>query len=76
MYRLLSSMAKAADKDANLAGPDRIGLLGRLKVRLGRLAGIGNEVDRLGGDEDANQRAGLSLLGSANIFCASASTSG
>ena len=57
-YRLLSSTAKAADKDANSAGPDRIGLLGRLKVRLGRLAGIGNEVDRLGGDEGATLETG------------------
>lgn len=43
--------AKAADQNGNPAGPDTIGLLGRLKLRSKRLIRIGKEVDRLGGDE-------------------------
>jgi len=45
--------AKAADCDGNPAGPETIGLLGRLRVRSKRLARIGKEVDRLNGDEGA-----------------------
>lgn len=45
--------AKAADANGNPAGPDAIGLLGRLRVRSKRLARIGKEVDRLDEDEGA-----------------------
>jgi hypothetical protein len=45
--------AKAADRSGNPAGPDTIGLLGRLRVRSGKLSRIGKEIDRLGGDEGA-----------------------
>jgi hypothetical protein len=38
--------AKAADRDGNPAGPETIGLLGRLRVRSKKLARIGKEVDR------------------------------
>jgi hypothetical protein len=43
--------AKAADRDGNPAGPETIGLLGRLQVRSKRLARIGKEVDRLDEEE-------------------------
>jgi hypothetical protein len=46
--------SKAADRDGNPAGPDTIGLLGRLRVRSGRLLRIGKEVDRLSEDEGAS----------------------
>jgi hypothetical protein len=46
--------AKAADKDGSPAGPDTIGLLGRLKVRSGKPARIGKEIDRLKEDEAAS----------------------
>jgi hypothetical protein len=39
--------AKAADRDGNPAGPETVGLLGRLRVRSRKLARIGKEVDRL-----------------------------
>jgi hypothetical protein len=39
--------AKAADQDGNPAGPETIGLLGRLPVRSKKLARIGKAVDRL-----------------------------
>jgi len=42
--------AKAADRNGNPAGPDTIGLLGRLRIRSTRLTRIGKEADRL--DED------------------------
>jgi hypothetical protein len=45
--------AKAADRDGNPAGPETIGLLGRLRVRSKKLARIGKEVDRLEEDEGA-----------------------
>ena len=45
--------AKAADRDGNPAGPETIGLLGRLRVRSKRLARIGKEVDRLDEEEGA-----------------------
>jgi hypothetical protein len=40
--------AKAADRDENPVGPDTIGLLRRLRVRLTKLARIGKEVDSAG----------------------------
>ncbi|MGA8575271.1 MAG: hypothetical protein WB609_06200 [Candidatus Cybelea sp.] len=43
--------AKAADRDGNRAGPDTVGLLGRLPMRSRKLARIGKEVDRLDEDE-------------------------
>jgi hypothetical protein len=46
--------AKAADWKGDPAGPDTIGLLGRLKLRSKRLARIGKEVDRLDQDEGAS----------------------
>lgn len=45
--------AKAADWQGNAAGPDTIGLLGRLRLKSGRLARIGKEIDRLDQDEGA-----------------------
>jgi hypothetical protein len=45
--------AKAADRDGNPAGPDTVGLLGRLRVRSGKPARIGKEVDRLDEEEGA-----------------------
>ena len=45
--------AKAADQNGNPAGPETIGLLGRLRVRSRKLARIGKEVDRLDEDEGA-----------------------
>jgi hypothetical protein len=45
--------AKAADRDGSPAGPDTLGLLGRLRVRSGKPARIGKEVDRLDQDEGA-----------------------
>ncbi|MGB8150595.1 MAG: hypothetical protein WCE97_05310, partial [Candidatus Cybelea sp.] len=45
--------AKAADRDGNPAGPDTIGLLGRLRVQSKKLARIGKEVDRLDEEEGA-----------------------
>jgi len=45
--------AKAADREGNPAGPDMIGLLGRLRVRSQKLARIGKEVDRLDEEEGA-----------------------
>jgi hypothetical protein len=46
--------AKAADQNGNPAGPDTVGLLGRLRVRSEKLARIGKEVDRLDQDEGAS----------------------
>lgn len=46
--------AKAADPAGNPAGPDTVGLLGRLRVRSTKLARIGKEVDRLQEDEGAS----------------------
>ena len=46
--------AKAADWKGDPAGPDTIGLLGRLRLRSKRLARIGKEVDRLDQDEGAS----------------------
>lgn len=43
--------AKAADLIGNPAGPDTIGLLGRLGVKSVRLTRIGKDVDRLATDE-------------------------
>jgi len=40
--------AKAADQRGSPAGPDTIGLLGRLRVRSKPLARIGKQVDRPG----------------------------
>jgi hypothetical protein len=45
--------AKAADREGDPAGPETIGLLGRLRVRSKRLARIGKEVDRLDEEEGA-----------------------
>jgi len=45
--------AKAADRESNPAGPETIGLLGRLRVRSKKLARIGKEVDRLDEEEGA-----------------------
>jgi hypothetical protein len=45
--------AKAADRNGKAAGPETIGLLGRLRVRSKRLARIGKEVDRLDEEEGA-----------------------
>jgi hypothetical protein len=45
--------AKAADRDGNPAGPETIGLLGRVRVRSKKLARIGKEVDRLDEEEGA-----------------------
>jgi hypothetical protein len=45
--------AKAADRDGYPAGPETIGLLGRLRVRSRKLARIGKEIDRLDEDEGA-----------------------
>ncbi|MFY9737874.1 MAG: hypothetical protein WAK11_02370 [Candidatus Cybelea sp.] len=46
--------AKAADREGNPAGPETVGLLGRLRVRSKKLARIGKEVDRLDQDEGAS----------------------
>jgi hypothetical protein len=46
--------AKAADQNGNPAGPDTVGLLGRLRVRSEKLCRIGKEVDRLDQDEGAS----------------------
>jgi hypothetical protein len=46
--------AKAADRDGNPAGPETIGLLGRLRVRSKHLARIGKGVDRLDEDDGAS----------------------
>jgi hypothetical protein len=46
--------AKAADWKGDPAGPDAIGLLGRLRLRSKRLAMVGKEVDRLDEDEGAS----------------------
>jgi len=46
--------AKAADQDGNPAGPDTVGLLGRLRVRSEKLVRIGKEVDRLDQDVGAS----------------------
>ena len=46
--------AKAADRNGNPAGPDTIGMLGRLSLRSICLARIGKEVDRLDEDEGAS----------------------
>ena len=45
--------AKAADRDGNPAGPETVGLLGRLRVQSKKLARIGKEVDRLDEEEGA-----------------------
>jgi hypothetical protein len=45
--------AKAADPNGNPAGPETIGLLGRLRVRSKKLARIGKEVDRLDEEDGA-----------------------
>jgi hypothetical protein len=45
--------AKAADRDGNPAGPETIGLLGRLRVQSKKLARIGKEVDRLDEEQGA-----------------------
>jgi hypothetical protein len=44
---------KAADRNGNPAGPETVGLLGRLRVRSKKLARIGKEVDRLDEEEGA-----------------------
>ena len=49
--------AKAADQNGNPAGPNAVGLLGRLRVRSEKLARIGKEVDRLDEDEGASLEA-------------------
>jgi len=46
--------AKAADQNGGPAGPDTVGLLGRLRVRSETLVRIGKEVDRLDQDEGAS----------------------
>jgi hypothetical protein len=46
--------AKAADQNGNPAGPDTVGLLGRLRVRSEKLVRIGKEVDRLDQDDGAS----------------------
>ena len=46
--------AKAADWKGDPAGPDTIGLLGRLRLRSTRLTRIGKEVDRLDQEEGAS----------------------
>ncbi|MFZ0574589.1 MAG: hypothetical protein WA428_01790 [Candidatus Cybelea sp.] len=46
--------AKAADQNGNPAGPDTVGLLGRLPVRSEKLVRIGKEVDRVDQDEGAS----------------------
>ena len=46
--------AKAADRDGNPARADTTGLLGRLRVRSGKPARIGKEIDRLDQDEGAS----------------------
>jgi hypothetical protein len=45
--------AKAADRDGRPAGPETIGLLGRLRVQSKKIARIGKEVDRLDEEEGA-----------------------
>ena len=51
--------AKAADQFGNPAGPDKTGLLSRLRIRSKALSRIGKEVDRLKGDEGASLDADL-----------------
>jgi hypothetical protein len=46
--------AKAADQNGNSAGPDTVGLLGRLRVRSEKLVRFGKEVDRLDQDHGAS----------------------
>jgi hypothetical protein len=46
--------AKAADRNGNPAGPDTVGLLGRLRVLSEKLVRIGKEFDRLDEDDGAS----------------------
>jgi hypothetical protein len=51
--------AKAADSDGNPAGPETLGLLGRLRVRSMPVRRVGKEIDRLDEDEGASLEPNL-----------------